>query len=1231
MALIENSSSAAELIAQARDLYRQWRLNEAQVVLEKLIDDPGKYEVAALNLYSDVMWSLGDREAAIQATTRIIEISPLDPVATRRAGWLGLDLDAARYTDPWIYETINASKKPSTYSMMARLLNETGHHDKALVVARKGIRLANKQVPIDRRTKAKLLIETAISLEHLGQELHAISVLDAIDPDLPAAKSAALNKARLLHEIGNFEGSLAALSPHYDNEEIAFNTPRYHALLSLGNLSGAFALYRSRKETRVFNDLIENYASLQLADAPKGKGRLLVLSEGGPGDEIRMSSLYGEIISYSGSPDISCDPRLQTLLARSYPQANFLPSPRFRDELRKGDYASRSEVRDSLGAKLLTNKLLRHCAQVETVTSIFEFLPELRPDRSAFKNGSSLQADPAVAAALATKINPLTTNIGLAWRSLVVNSTRDKHYLSVDELEPLKHIPNAEFWLLQPGATDQEIEKLRSFVTLRIAEIDLIDDFDSQAGLMANLDAVIAPCTTTAELSGALGCRTLILANTHSTAWRKNEDGSDVWHRNSKLILSSPIGDKASLINQVLGEFGCAPVLLPPAKKGEIAEPILTRTTRLRQLATRIPGARRAWRAFQRLVRAIHPDSQANRTEDALIKRLLRQKEVTTAHIDEAAKAVKANKSDSLIAVKAVLEFRAGRYAAALKTAARLQKSPYIPPHVLIATRTELADLGRHDLAKQGIRLLVQSSPRDQFQDQTRIGNATFEEDAWNYLSSIKQPDDPKGYVLAFPLNNRVTTGLFTPIAVELARKGYAVASVFAANMRRSNRPELAKISGAIRQSGMALTDENYRNRSLRNQWEIDLQKRTVICDGINYFTFFADRLGKISNSYDLNLEDPNLFAAFESLLRRSDIALTVCKRILKLAELGKPIRLVAMDTHFAPAGIVRKWCEEVGRRYGINLVALSISYENYYSNLTTMEARTISVENLTARPDVRHPLFGGRQRFDDYIDSHPAALLATDEALSHITVNRSKTEDADISFREDVVERAARTRDGGGKVFAALGKVLIDFAAPYDRGHTFKDFAEWIRFLASEIADTNNLLIIKPHPHEKRSEIAAPGVQTLRELLPEALPGNVIFLDHAAFNSYELADLVDLTFVWNGTAYTEFPVLGKPVVAESIWAERDYPLNGTSLHSVDEYSAVLRGDKQIPLMVDTVKRATAFIQFMKSPEVAIPFGYVRRAGTNQSIGSIAFIEKDMRAITDHADPHVELAASRFF
>ncbi|GEM_PF-1978978 len=1247
-------SAPDQLLALARELHGQWRLNEADIALKKLLEAPGKYEVAALNLRADILWSLGDVDDARVATERLLVIAPLDHQAARRARWLDLPVDPLRCTPAWIEEVLAAGEKPViTYPALVRLLNEEGHHGSALQVALNGLEVI-RTLKGDVRIINKLLLEAAIAKENLGDYDGALEVLSQIDPTLPVAKSAALSRSRMLHEMGIFDQAEVALSPHYDDVVPAFNSPRYHIFLSTGRIKDAFALYKSRRETEVFRRLIKNYDSPNFLKGGEWRDdHILILSEGGPGDELRMSSLYGDVLPHVKKLTISCDPRLAGILSRTYPEARFVPSPRFRDELRKSDYSSRNEVRDALGAKLLTNMLLREAEGATRTASIFEFLCELRPDREAFRSVQrrNLRPDPVLVSEFRAKMPPNVRRVGLAWRSMINNSTRQKHYFYPEDLYPFSALQNTEFWILQPEYTAEEIEQLSKFLTIRVVEgIDLVDDFESQSALISCLDAVVAPCTTTVELAGAVGVETIILANTHMTSWRQNQDGSDVWHPNGKLVLGDKIGDRQTVIdnalNALLGKKHKLMEEFSPVSNevktlsqnikisSSRSLPKLSLRYRIKKLIASVPGARQTKKYIDHylaIARSTNSDARETYSLETHAKQLIRVKDVKEAHIAQAAEAARADKTGTMLAVKAVLQARSGRFRHALFTAAHLPKNSAIHERILPALRIEMADLGRHDLSKEGLRLLLSHNPGDPVQDAVRLGNADFEAQAYDFLTGIAQPNDPKGYVVVFGLNNRVTLGLMVPLALQLAKSGYYVCSSVAASMKPSVLPQLKGISGAIRWGGLSLTNEPSSFRKLRNNWQIDLEHRSVVCDDVNYFTFFAERLGKLSNSYDVDVSNPKVLADFESLLQRSDVALAVCKRLLSLAEEGKPIRVAAMDTHFAPAGIVRKWCEEFGRHKGIELVALSISYENYYSNLTSLEAKTISVENLTARPDVRHPLFGGRARFDQYIADNPSVLTNRDEVLTHIKVNRSKTEEGDLQFRNSVIERARQCHAGGGKVFAAFGKVLIDFAAPYDRGHAFDEFSSWIRFLVAEVANTDNLLIVKPHPHEKRSEIAAPGVQTLRDLLPDELPENVIFLDHAAFNSYELAEIVDLTFVWNGTAYTEFPVLGRPVVAESMWAEKDYPLNATMLCTEADYRQVLRGEKQVILSDETVGRATAFMQFMKSPVVSIAFGYVRRAGTNQSIGSITFIKDDMEAISQRVDPGLELASSRFF
>jgi capsular polysaccharide export protein len=366
-------------------------------------------------------------------------------------------------------------------------------------------------------------------------------------------------------------------------------------------------------------------------------------------------------------------------------------------------------------------------------------------------------------------------------------------------------------------------------------------------------------------------------------------------------------------------------------------------------------------------------------------------------------------------------------------------------------------------------------------------------------------------------------------------------------------------------------------------------------------------------------------------MLHQADVALTLCERLVPLAALGKPIRVAIMDSHFAPQGVIREWCARVGAHHGIHAVVLGVGYENYYSNLGSLEASTVAAEDLTAQPELRQPFLGGLLRLRATLHLEPSLdREPDDEVLSWICQDRSDV-GAPSMLRETVSRRLAEVRSKEKRVFVAFGKVTIDFAAPGDRGFAHDDFGDWINHLVSAVAGTGNLLIVKPHPHELRQEIVVDGVQLLRSMLPLDLPEEVIFLDHHSFNTHELAGLADVAFVWNGTAALELSVLGVPVVAGSIWAERDYPVGLKLLHSRDDYQEVLRGVVAIEASDMSRRNSATLLRLMRSEYVAIPYRYLRRPATNLAVGAPRLNADQLSQLEEHPDPFVERVASRFF
>jgi hypothetical protein len=351
--------------------------------------------------------------------------------------------------------------------------------------------------------------------------------------------------------MGNPESALRALN------DIAIGKHHIPILYALGDIKGAHTSYRSRAISRSiaqrFN--MPPPERLFIKSGDYRSKRALILAEGGPGDEIRMAAMYAEFGDWFKEITITCDPRLHSLLKRSFPNVHFVPVPRYRQQFRPGSLSDRASIQDPLLSTFMNDEALELAKSSDFVCSILDTLGEFRAERNDFRRmPSRLIPDERVVQTFADKSDKI--RVGIAWRSILLSATRNLHYLDVADLEPLAKIQNAEFWVLQACASKEELELLSNILpSVNIVDVDLRNDFEGQSALISTMDCVISPLTTIAELAGILGVCTYLLSTTHTTTWRKNADSTDVWYENGRLVYGTPVGDRESLMNKVADQI----------------------------------------------------------------------------------------------------------------------------------------------------------------------------------------------------------------------------------------------------------------------------------------------------------------------------------------------------------------------------------------------------------------------------------------------------------------------------------------------------------------------------------------------------------------------------------------------------------------------------------------------------------------------------------------------------
>ncbi|WP_051329821.1 tetratricopeptide repeat protein [Niveispirillum irakense] len=210
--------------------------------------------------------------------------------------------------------------------------------------------------------------------------------------------------------------------------------------------------------------------------------RLLVWGEQGIGDQIMFAAAYPALLALGGRVVMETDPRLVGLFTRSFPQA-----------LVRAAQPRPTDADLAIAAGDLAGILWPHLADIAPP------MPLLCADASAQGQWA------ARLAALGPGLK-----VGLAWRSSSITVERALSYTDVTTLAPLARVPGMHLVDLQLGATEAEKERAaKAGLTLhRFDDLDLRDDLDGLAALIAGLDLVIAVPTFIGELAGALGTPT---------------------------------------------------------------------------------------------------------------------------------------------------------------------------------------------------------------------------------------------------------------------------------------------------------------------------------------------------------------------------------------------------------------------------------------------------------------------------------------------------------------------------------------------------------------------------------------------------------------------------------------------------------------------------------------------------------------------------------------------------
>jgi Flp pilus assembly protein TadD len=345
----------------------------------------------------------------------------------------------------------------------------------------------------------------ASSYVNLGSSLLALTRLDeaeqayqtaiAIDPNNPIATG---NLATVLEKRGEYKLSSEQYDRAYsmmdansqEAKELLYRSS--YAFLGAGTLREGWRRYEYGFYA---NDRTSRYPKRRFAvpqwrGEPLGRDKcLLVWGEQGLGDELAFYGLLNEVRDRCPNVTVECDPRLVSMLQRSFPEMLVRAT-----DLKKAPVQGEYDFHIPAGSLMGVFR--------NDIRDFKKFKPYIKPDLH-LKNEFH------------TRLMPFKEKklVGICWRSGQTNARRNHHYLPLSDLSQLLSNPDLTFVNLQYGDCERELaaaEEALNIKILRWQDVDLKNDQESLAALMSNLDAVISPAIAVRQMATAIGARLLV-------------------------------------------------------------------------------------------------------------------------------------------------------------------------------------------------------------------------------------------------------------------------------------------------------------------------------------------------------------------------------------------------------------------------------------------------------------------------------------------------------------------------------------------------------------------------------------------------------------------------------------------------------------------------------------------------------------------------------------------------
>tara|TARA_B100000579_G_scaffold360031_1_gene317104 strand:- start:1058 stop:2854 length:1797 start_codon:yes stop_codon:yes gene_type:complete len=553
--------SKTEIINQAFKLHSQGNILEA-IKYYKLFIDQGFKDQRVFANYGVILNNLGKLKEAENSYRKAIEMNPNFAEAHSNLGNILNELGKLQEAEFSTRKAIglNPNLANSHYNL-GNILKNLGKSQEAEKSYRKAIALQPGY--------AKAYSNLGNILKDLGKlkeaELSARKALE-INPNFAEAHT---NLGNILNEIGNSkeaeESTRKAIeinpnlaNSHYNLGNILSDLGKSHeaeksyrkaieldpcSAEALNNL--AFILLKEKKFKEGFNKYewrfkvneMKNLKEFEFIKdkpewTPNNNGRVLLWAEQGVGNEIQFASMISEIVEQVDQLIVKADERLIPLFKRSFNQEII--------------YINRTQLID-------VDTYDYHIA----MGSLLKFLRKSKEDFEKCKK-KYIRVNEIKSHYFKENLKDIEHKkiVGISWRTIRrkdrgLNFSLERFLLGI-------YSPKIKFVCLQYGDVEKEITQLRKKHRIKVEiinELDLFNDIDGLASLIAACDEIVSIDNVTFQLAGAIGIKTHILIPKECHWLHGVDDKKSYWYPSVNLYRQNKTHEWDLALKEIKNEI----------------------------------------------------------------------------------------------------------------------------------------------------------------------------------------------------------------------------------------------------------------------------------------------------------------------------------------------------------------------------------------------------------------------------------------------------------------------------------------------------------------------------------------------------------------------------------------------------------------------------------------------------------------------------------------------------